>query len=1246
MNEDKLALNFNFDYTNQNSILDIYNKLHFMNKFLAMGIASRTLLFFSFVLFSAVSFSQKEYYNWSFGEGVGISFLTTPAALYTHNIGAGGATAQVYEAMASISDGAGNLRFSCNGLSVWQANGTIMSGGNNTIKGSNDGGGVSSAQGILVVGAPKNKDLYYIFTNDAGNVIGTNPLGFNYCTVDMTANGGLGQVSATTRLQTAASTNYNTTEMCAVVPATNGCDIWVLTRQAQSNKILAYTITPAGINPVPVESDFSGNAARIGLGNDVAYSNNDEGRGSLTFSNSGDKFVIVHHDQSWPYYDAIQLFDFNKVTGAATYSCEIGAQGWNSAVVGYDAVWSPDDSKIYVTFGSIWDIYQYDVTSWGNRAAIIATQSVVPGTSIGGGPIPTGQMLIGPDGVLYRSRKDIAYLATISGNLNGPVAGLTYNPTAYNLGTFCAACISDAALPNMSPILVFNATIDTTGINPLCNNKAPFNLTATPSGGTWSASCGACITNASTGAFNPALASIGNNSIYYTISACNADTVIVDVLACTSCKDTTLAASIPNVCSSSNTFNLNTYKVTSEAGTWTIVSGAGGANISGGNIFNINNSSNTTYTVRFNVTGQGFGCGNNPERTFTVMKPTVTLSLTDEAACVSESAFNVGGGAPLGGTYSGTGVGVSPSFNPAAAGVGAHTITYTYTDGNGCANTATDGMTVNALPVVALTLSDEAACVSGSAFNLGGGSPLGGTYSGTGVGVSPSFNPATAGLGAHTITYTYTDGSGCTNTATGGMTVNTLPAVALTLSDEVACVSEGAFNLGGGSPIGGTYSGTGVGVSPSFNPAAAGLGANTITYTYTDGNGCTNAATDGMTVNTLPSVTLTLSDDAACIDEEAFALSGGSPVGGTYSGTGVSGGNFDPANPGGTGGKTITYTYTDPSTGCTDFKTATLAVNALPSVTLADAKACPGGNIVLAPSPNVWSAYSWSTGSNNDTIHYNLQNTIVWVDVTDANGCVSRATANIGMGDTLHVDFGANKTICPSQSVTLNAAQFGPFQAPVTYDWDDLSGNNQPSARTLNQAGSYGVVVMDGMGCIGSDTVVLTLNTPVAVKLPDDVMVCFTGKETYTAKIPNIYASQMWSTGSVDTFALVTSVSEVIVTTTDLNNCLASDTMTVGDSCKPTILCLPNVITPNGDGLNDIFKPCNDPNIMDNILEINFQIFDRWGLKMFESSNVFPQWDGNFNGKKVADGVYYWIIMYTDSSDEKYELTGWVQVVD
>ncbi|MFN8303116.1 MAG: choice-of-anchor D domain-containing protein [Saprospiraceae bacterium] len=92
------------------------------------------------------------------------------------------------------------------------------------------------------------------------------------------------------------------------------------------------------------------------------------------------------------------------------------------------------------------------------------------------------------------------------------------------------------------------------------------------------------------------------------------------------------------------------------------------------------------------------------------------------------------------------------------------------------------------------------------------------------------------------------------------LTVNTTPAtVALNPitvtcpADFAVCVDAAPFALSGGTPPGGTYSGPGVS-SNNFNPAAAAIGPNTITYSYTDGNGCSNSCTFVITVNPRPTV--------------------------------------------------------------------------------------------------------------------------------------------------------------------------------------------------------------------------------------------------------------------------------------------------------------------------------------------------------------------------------------------------------
>src|SRR5437868_4240611 len=216
-------------------------------------------------------------------------------------------------------------------------------------------------------------------------------------------------------------------------------------------------------------------------------------------------------------------------------------------------------------------------------------------------------------------------------------------------------------------------------------------------------------------------------------------------------------------------------------------------------------------------------------------------------------------------------------------------------------------------------------CINAGTVALSG-NPVGGTFSGTGV-VGNNFDPSVSGAGTFVITYTYTDANGCTNSDNTSITVNPLPVV--TISPLAAmCISASAVALNG-TPAGGTFTGVGV-VGNNFDPSVSGAGTFVITYTYTDANGCTNSDNTSVTVNPLPVVTISPLA-AMCISASPVALSG-TPAGGTFTGVGVVGNNFDPSVSG-AGTFVVTYTYTD-ANGCTNSDNTSVTVNPLPVVTI------------------------------------------------------------------------------------------------------------------------------------------------------------------------------------------------------------------------------------------------------------------------------------------------------------------------
>jgi len=222
----------------------------------------------------------------------------------------------------------------------------------------------------------------------------------------------------------------------------------------------------------------------------------------------------------------------------------------------------------------------------------------------------------------------------------------------------------------------------------------------------------------------------------------------------------------------------------------------------------------------------------------------VSLGATASAGTLSWFA------AATGGTALGTGATfTTPSISTT-------TTYYVSSTASGCSSTRTPVVaTINPTPTVT-NPGNKTACLGSAVAAISfEGSSTSSTYawtnSNTGLGLAASgngnitsFTPTTTGTSTVSVTPTLNGCPGTTLTFT--ITVNPLPTVTLA-NFATVCDSDGSFTLTGGSPAGGTYSGTGV-TNNTFNPSVAGAGTYTITYTATQ-SGCSNNATSSIQVD-------------------------------------------------------------------------------------------------------------------------------------------------------------------------------------------------------------------------------------------------------------------------------------------------------------------------------------------------------------------------------------------------------------
>lgn len=237
-------------------------------------------------------------------------------------------------------------------------------------------------------------------------------------------------------------------------------------------------------------------------------------------------------------------------------------------------------------------------------------------------------------------------------------------------------------------------------------------------------------------------------------------------------------------------------------------------------------------------------------------------------------------------------------------------------------------------------------------------------------------------------------------------------------------------------------------------------------------------------------------------------------------------------------------------------------------------------------------------------------------------GCDSIITTQLTVNQNPVVNLGNDISICEGTTLLLNAGSN--FQ---NYVWQDLSTSSSYSAST---SGTFWVRVTDVNDCIGSDTLTILNIFPTPKNfLPADSAVC--GKISRQIDVPG-FNSYHWNDGSLSSSLTVSSSGIYWVQVQDQNGCFGTDSIIFETVCEESVL-MPNAFTPNRDGLNDIFKPV----LLDDIIDFEMKIFNRWGKIIFYTKDPDIGWNGEDATTPVPIGEYVWTVQYkNDSGEEKF----------
>lgn len=519
-------------------------------------------------------------------------------------------------------------------------------------------------------------------------------------------------------------------------------------------------------------------------------------------------------------------------------------------------------------------------------------------------------------------------------------------------------------------------------------------------------------------------------------------------------------------------------------------------------------ASTTTYTVQVTDSEGCVGTGLVP---VTVNPLPNTFAGNDVTLCNQPVATPLTGFSPTsGGTGTWTG---SPNLTSAGVftpnGTGTFTLTYSFTNTNNC--TATDQVVVTVTnPTAANAGPDQELCAGSPAFQL----PAGTWSSSTQVSTTGLYTP----INAISDTLIVIQGTGsCADTDSLVITVHPLPVVNAGVDNSICAGSSSNLaatctTCPNGSIITWSWSG---GLGSTSNVTTPNLNATSnFTITGTDSEGCTD--TDQVTINVNPVPNTFAGNDITLCNQPVPTPLSGTPVGGTWTGTGVTpSGIF---TPNGEGQFTLTYCYTDPNTNCQHCDDMVVTVN---NAVTADAgnnqSICQNQSLVLTPvtAGGTWSSNSVGLVASNGSLNTANSGTFLVYYNLGAGTCLTQDSIQVVIHPAVNVVMAPDPTICLGDTAIISAAVSngtGPYQYSWTPNTSLSNANTLQTQAFPANTSLYTLMVTDANSCQVSGSITVNVTGLPVVNAGPDLTLCDQPiAETLTGFSPTSGGTGTWT---------------------------------------------------------------------------------------------------------------------------------------